>query len=144
MVEAAAISLENRDKNIELGMLNNKQKFNFEKLAKGAFEMMEKAITTCNGYVLPKARERPWEPMLDKEGNIVLECFVLPLGFIKIIPFSTNKWGEIYTTINKFIVEVLGEEIGFSKVEFPTLDASYTGREIALVRLYRAKVKGDK
>jgi hypothetical protein len=97
--------------------------------------LLKDAVVSCGGYILPKPRDYQWYPALDDEGEIIYECYTIPLNFITVSPAPESH--DIY--LHRFFVTVLGEEIGFSRVEFPVLDASTTGRQVALVKLYRAK-----
>ena len=88
-----------------------------------------------DGYTLPEPRDYEWYPAIDDAGEIIYECYTLPMHFVTIISPLTTK----YILLHLFVVSVLGMEIGCSRVEFPTLDASNTEQQIALVKLYRAK-----
>jgi hypothetical protein len=95
------------------------------------------------GYTIPNKRAplgsplSAWDVALDDDDNVVLECYMLPLDFIEI-----ERVADIRAHITKqaFLVKVLGQDVSFTKVELPTLDASLVDDEVALVKLYRAKL----
>lgn len=121
--------------------LNPEQLDNFENLMLEGDKMMQEAEVTVDGYLIPNSRKGiKWNPAVDSQGNVIFECYMLPLNFIKIVPREANE----YISVNRWIVEVLGEDIGFSRVELPTLDAMTDDNRIALVKLYRAKMEPKK
>ena len=101
---------------------------------------------THEGYEIPRSRQlgllegqrRAWNPAVDEDGNIVQECYMLPLDFIEIHPY-TRKFKHIQT--HEFVIGVLGECVGFTRVEFPVLDCTPEDGKVALVKLYRAKME---
>ena len=119
------------------GIHNSTEMNTFEGYFRGAQKMMENVVATVDGYVIPEYREGMYNVAVDKDENIIMECFELPMDFIKIVSSNVNQ----YISKRSFVVEVFGTPIGFSRVEFPTLDASDVENKVSLVKLYRAKME---
>jgi len=96
---------------------------------------MSRHTKVIDGYLVPTKRDfKDIIPLL-VGCEVQLECFEIPLSFIQVLPSPYYK----YVSDSRFSVLVLGEEIGVSRIEFPTLDAMSNSGKIALVKLYRAK-----
>ena len=101
-----------------------------------------------NGYKIPPATSKEYgdnrqrkgiNPLVDVSGEIVIECWELPLNIVK---FKGTSRKPIISTRN-FIVEILGNDYGFRNIEFPILDAMSNTDEVALVKLYRCKFEEE-
>jgi hypothetical protein len=103
-------------------------------------EFDKEATITCDGYLLPNVREGSWKPAIDSEGNVIFECYTLPMDFITVKAYGLTE----YISTNHWLIEILGEPIAFSRVEFPVLDALVDDNSVALVKLYRAKKEDTK
>lgn len=99
-----------------------------------------------NGYEIPPVVSKEYgengqrkmkNPLVDASGEIVMECWELPLNIVK---FKGTSRKPIISTRN-FTVEILGNDYGFRNVEFPVLDVMSDTNEVALVKLYRCKLE---
>jgi len=93
-----------------------------------------------DGYLVPVSipMEAAKHITVGEDGNVVLERFVFPMQWLSV----SQAPGELHILPWRWVVNILGDKVGLSRIEFPILDAMVYDpeREPALVTVYRAKV----
>ena len=93
-----------------------------------------------DGYLVPVSIpiEAAKHIAVGEDGNVVLERFVFPMQWLSV----SQAPGELNILPWRWVANILGDNVGLSRIEFPILDAMVYDpeREPALVTVYRAKV----